>query len=325
MLLLALDPDRLETGAYRAIWRFTGEAPFCVRPASLPWSGAGYIEFTIEQFEQQMNTDAPSKAKSPEYSVQPVVRALAVLRYIAAGNRCRNISQAAKATGVNRTTLVRILATLQDERIIELLPDEAGYRLGTGLISLASEALNDRGIVPTARPVLRKLVEELNLSAHLGVREGHEIVYLARETPVSHLASTVREGTRLAAHATTIGRVLLAELDREALSQLYEGQVMEAYTARTRTSLDALKDQLAEDRARGISWSVANFEAEIGSAAAPVFDHRGEAVAAINVTGHASVFTEGTEQAERIARVLKAAAEEISEALGFRGRVTDQI
>ena len=272
-----------------------------------------------------MNADLQEKAKRPEYTVQPVVRALAVLRYIAAGNRCRKVSDAAKATGVNRTTLIRILATLEAERLIEALPDDAGYRLGTGLISLAAEALNDRGIVPAARPVLRKLVDQLKLSAHLGVREGHDIVYLARETPVSHLASTVREGTRLPAHATTIGRILLAELSRKDLLALYADYPMEAFTAKTRTSLEALMNQLTEDRGRGMSWSMANFEPEIGSAAVAVHDHRGEAVAAINVTGHASIFAEGTEQAAQIERTLKAAAQEISEALGYRGWAADQM
>lgn len=272
-----------------------------------------------------MNADNAARAGKPEYSVQPVVRALTVLRYIAAGNRCRKISDAAKATGVNRTTLIRILATLESEHIIEALPDERGYRLGTGLISLASEALYDRGIVPTARPLLRQLVDKLKLSAHLGVREGHEIIYLARETPVSHLASTVREGTRLPAHATTIGRILLAELGRQELQDLYDDYPLEAYTEKTRTSLDTLATQLADDRTRGISWSVANFEPEIGSAAAPVYNHRGEAVAAINVTGHASIFEEGTERAAMIETTLKSAAQEISEALGYRGWAADQM
>jgi DNA-binding IclR family transcriptional regulator len=272
-----------------------------------------------------VTADNEATAKGAEYTVQPVVRALAVLRHIAAGNRCRNSSQAAKAIGINRTTLIRILFTLEKERIIESLPDGAGYRLGTGLISLASEALSERGIIPAARPVLQRLVADLNLSAHLGVREGYEIVYLARETPVSHLASTVREGTRLPAHATTIGRILLAEVSREDLKAMYGGRTLEAYTAKTRTTLNDLLDQLADDRARGVSWSVANFEPEIGSAAAPVYDHRGEALAAINVTGHASIFTEGTPQADRIETTLKAAAQEISEAMGYRGWAADQM
>ncbi|MEZ5812827.1 MAG: IclR family transcriptional regulator [Rhizobiaceae bacterium] len=269
-----------------------------------------------------MDTQTSSQAS---YSVPPVQRAMKLLRHVAAGNRCRNPSKTAKEIGINRTTLIRLLATLEAERMIEPLPDGGGYRLGTGLISLAADALNDRGIVQTARPVLRKLVEELKLSAHLGVREGREIVYLARETPLSHLASTVREGTRLPAHATTIGRILLAELPRGALIDLYKDADLKAFTDKTRTTLDTLVSQLEDDRARGMSWSVANFEPEIGSAAVAVHDHQGHAVAGINVTGHASVFQPGSPAIPEIERRLKDAAREISEALGYRGWGAEQI
>ncbi|MBV7396369.1 IclR family transcriptional regulator [Mameliella sediminis] len=271
-----------------------------------------------------MSEQAPSKT-NPDYSVPPVVRALAVLRHIAAGNRCRNTSKTAKEIGINRTTLIRLLATLEAERIIETLPDDGGYRLGTGLIALATEALNERGLIPTARPILGKLVESLNLSAHLGIREGREIIYLARETPNSHLASTVREGTHLPAHATTIGRILLAELSGAELRALYSTHPLEAFTDKTRTSLEELENQLAEDRARGMSWSVANFEHEIGSAAVAVYDHQGSAVAAINVTGHVSAFAPDSPLVNRIAAELKAAAREISEALGYRGWASEQM
>lgn len=261
----------------------------------------------------------------PDYSVPPVERAIAVLRHIAAGHKCRNASQTAKAIGINRTTLIRLLNTLEAERLIETLPDDGGYRLGTGLIALATEALNERGLIPTARPILSKLVLRLNLSAHLGIREGREIIYLARETPNSHLASTVREGTHLPAHATTIGRILLAELPRDELRKLYVDQSLPAYTSKTRTSLEELEHQLAEDRARGMSWSVANFEAEIGSAAVAIHNHQGRAIAAVNVTGHASAFDAASAQVHLIEAELKAAAHEISEALGYRGWSAEQM
>jgi len=258
-------------------------------------------------------SDRPETA----YSVPPVERAFVLLRHVAAGNRCRNISRTSKELGINRTTLIRLLVTLQAERVIEPLGEDGGYRLGTGLIALAAEALNDRSIVQIARPHLRRLVDALNLSAHLGVLEEREIVYLVRETPNSHLASTVREGTRLPAHATTIGRALLAELPPEARAALYSGQRLEAYTEKTRTTLAELEAQLADDKSRGIAWSVANFEPEIGSAAVVVRDHQGRAAGAINVTGHASVFAADSPQAESIERELKAAARAISEALGY--------
>jgi DNA-binding IclR family transcriptional regulator len=267
----------------------------------------------------------PAQKSGPDYSVPPVERAFRLLRHIAAGNHCRNSSQTAKEIGINRTTLIRLLATLEAERMIEALPDAGGYRLGTGVIALATQALNERGIIPTARPVLKALATKLGLSAHLAVREGREIVYLARETPMSHLASSVREGSRLPAHATTIGRILLAELTPAELRELYQGQALEAYSDKTRTTLEELQRQLETDRARGMTWSVANFEHDIGSAAVAVHDYQGRAIAAINVTGHASVFAEDSPIVGEIEAEVKAAARQISEALGYRGWSSDQM
>jgi len=277
---------------------------------------------TLPLPEQDMG---PAQKSGPDYSVPPVERAFRLLRHIAAGNHCRNSSQTAKEIGINRTTLIRLLATLEAERMIEALPDAGGYRLGTGVIALATQALNERGIIPTARPVLKALATKLGLSAHLAVREGREIVYLARETPMSHLASSVREGSRLPAHATTIGRILLAELTPAELRELYQGQALEAYSDKTRTTLEELQRQLETDRARGMTWSVANFEHDIGSAAVAVHDYQGRAIAAINVTGHASVFAEDSPIVGEIETEVKAAARQISEALGYRGWSSDQM
>ncbi|WP_417678801.1 IclR family transcriptional regulator [Pseudodonghicola sp.] len=277
---------------------------------------------TLPLPEQDMG---PAQKSGPDYSVPPVERAFRLLRHIAAGNHCRNSSQTAKEIGINRTTLIRLLATLEAERMIEALPDAGGYRLGTGVIALATQALNERGIIPTARPVLKALATKLGLSAHLAVREGREIVYLARETPMSHLASSVREGSRLPAHATTIGRILLAELTPAELRELYQGQALEAYSDKTRTTLEELQRQLETDRARGMTWSVANFEHDIGSAAVAVHDYQGRAIAAINVTGHASVFAEDSPIVGEIEAEVKAAARQISEALGYRGWSSDQM
>ncbi|WCR10489.1 IclR family transcriptional regulator [Paracoccus stylophorae] len=251
------------------------------------------------------------------YGVPPVARAFALLRHIAAGNRCRNISSVAKATGINRTTLIRLLATLEQEGMIEAIADEGGYRLGTGLVTLAQNALHDRSIAQVAPRFLADLVAELKLSAHLGILEGREIVYLARCTPNSHLVSNVKEGTRLPAHATTIGRILLADLPRDELAARYEGVRMDAYSDKTRTSLPDLELQLAQDRALGIAWSAANFEPEIGSAAVLVRDNMGQAAGAINVTGHVSAFTPGSPRLSEIEQGLKKAALGMSRALGY--------
>lgn len=263
--------------------------------------------------------------QKPDYSVPPVIRAFAVLRHIAAGNRCRNASKTSKALGINRTTLIRLLATLEAEGMIESAGDESGYRLGTGLIALASQALNERSIVHVARPILRKLVAELNLSAHLGVLDGRQIVYLLRETPNSHLASNVREGTRLPAHATTIGRMLLSQMPGVMLKQLYKGVDLASFTDKTKTTMRELELQLDQDRMQGIAWSQSNFEPGIGSAAVVVHDHLGSPAGAVNVTGHASEFSPENARLHIVETALKSAAREISEAMGYRGWASDQM
>ncbi|MGX1096917.1 IclR family transcriptional regulator [Amorphus sp. MBR-141] len=252
------------------------------------------------------------------YSVPPVQRALALLRYVAAGNRCRNVSRAAKELGINRTTFIRLIATLQAERLVEEIDDGGGYRLGPGFLALAADALNARDVVQLARPVLAGLVRDLGLSAHFAVLDGREIVYLARQSPNAHLVSNVREGTRLPAHATTMGRILLAQLSPEELAARYSDADLASFTPKTATTVEALQTQLADDRALGIARSVANFELGIGSCACAVFDHLGRPAGAVNVSGPDAAFAPQNGRAGEIEAGLRAAADAISVSLGHR-------
>ncbi len=259
----------------------------------------------------------------PSYGVPPVERAIALLRYIADGNDCANTSLAAKETGINRTTLLRLVETLHREKMIQHNPDGAGYALGNGLIHLAARALYSRDIVQIAQPELRRLATTLGLSAHLGVIEGLEILYLLRETPNLHLVSNVRVGSRLPVHATTIGRIILARHDGGQRDRLLKGCDFRAVTAKTPTNRKALDAQLEIDRNTGLAWSVGNFEAGIGSAAAAVLDSTGEPVAAINVTGPEHEFAESSGRRDEIHSALTATAQEISQQLGFRSGRSD--
>lgn len=265
--------------------------------------------------------DFAPEGAGASYGVPPVARAIKVLRYVARGEGCENISRASKDLGINRTTLIRLLHTLTDERMLEHRADGRGYTLGVGLIGLAAEAMSNRDVLRTARPRLAQLAAQVNLSAHLGVLDGREVVYLVREVPKSQLVSNVREGTRLPAHATTMGRMMLAWRPASELRGLYAGKPMPEYSSVTATDPESLLRQTTGDRDRGIVWSDGNFEPSIGSCACPVFDHRGEVVAAINLSGPASEFVPDTPRAREVEAAIRASAREISEALGWSGRV----
>ena len=140
----------------------------------------------------------------------PVVRAIKVLRHIAAGKSVANQAQAARALGINRTTLLRLMHTLEVEGLIEAVPGGTDYVLGGGIVELARAKLSSLDVAHIAAPVLAELAARLGLSCHLGVLDGREVVYVVRHAPDVPLVSNVQVGTRLPAHASTIGRAILA-------------------------------------------------------------------------------------------------------------------
>src|SRR6201998_2416203 len=103
------------------------------------------------------------------YISPPVQRAALLLRRIAEGDNVANMSRAARELGINRTTLIRLLHTLETERFIEARPEGQGWRIGVGLIGLTAQAFFSEDLAQVAVPVLTRLAESLSLSAHLGV------------------------------------------------------------------------------------------------------------------------------------------------------------
>jgi DNA-binding IclR family transcriptional regulator len=251
------------------------------------------------------------------YIAPPVQRAVRLLRHVAEGNSVVNMSETAKALKINRTTLLRLLRTLEAEGFLEKRPGGAGFQVGLALLEVGARALFSQDLVQVAVPVLTRLADELQLSAHLGVRDGTEVLYLVRRTPDSPLASNIRVGSRLPAHATTMGRMTLAYMPPADLRRLYTGKEMERFSEHTATTLPALLAKIERDRLAGIAWSEAHFERDIGSAAVPVFDFSNVPVGAINVSGPVRAFSD--DRRAIIGNALRAAGIEISRRLGWIG------
>lgn len=251
------------------------------------------------------------------YSVPPVVRAIKVLRHIAAGRSVANQSQAAREIGINRTTLLRLLHTLEAEGMIEAKPGGDDYILGMGMIELAAQKLSSLDVAQAAGPVLSALAERLGLSCHLGILDRREVLYVLRATPEVHLVSNVRIGTRLPAHASSMGRAILAHLSHEAVDDLFVGADLFAVTGQTPTTMRALHAELEKVRDSSIVDSRSGFEQGIDSIAAPVFDQTGGVIAAINASGPESAFGGARGRRTSIITAVREAAALISRRLGY--------
>jgi DNA-binding IclR family transcriptional regulator len=255
-------------------------------------------------------------ARPGPYIAPPVQRAVRLIRHVAEGNPVLNMSETAKVLKINRTTLLRLLHTLEVEGFVERRPDGAGFQVGLALLEVGARALFSQDLVQVAVPVLTRLAETLQLSAHLGVLDGSDVLYLVRRTPNTPLASNIRVGSRLPAHATTMGRMLLAHMPPVEIERLYDGKELRRFSAHTATTLAALKTKLEQDMLAGIAWSEAYFEPGISSAAVAVFDFAGTPLAAINVSGPVGAFEDETRRAH-IGDELRSAGAEISRRLGW--------
>lgn len=219
-----------------------------------------------------------------QYTVPGLVRGIQILRMFNPDRRVISAPKIAQELEIPRSTVFRLAQTLEQLGLLERVEHGPAYRLGIGLLGLGFELLASLDIAELGRPIVDALSVETGLSSHLVVREGRDVVVVYKAEGRSTFSGTLRIGSRLPAHATVLGRMILMDCYESELDELYGNTPLEAFTARTPISLDALRELLAADRARGYGTSDSFFKEGISGVAAPVRDHTGRAAGAINVT-----------------------------------------
>ncbi|MGH7090975.1 MAG: IclR family transcriptional regulator, partial [Stellaceae bacterium] len=247
-------------------------------------------------------------------SVPALERGLNLLRLFRRTRPAITPPEMARELGIPRSTVHRLVAALEAMGFLRRLENGGGYALGPAVLSIGFEYLGSLDIVSLSNPVLARLRDDTNCSTHLAIRNGTDVVYLSRNPSRAAITSNVSVGSVLPAHATVIGRVMLADLTPAELAQLYAGRPLPKFTDQTPASLAGLERILAEDGRRGYAVSQSFYELGVTSVAAAVRDATTRAVAAINAV---AVDAErdaalGSEVADRVI----AAAALISQMLG---------
>jgi DNA-binding IclR family transcriptional regulator len=249
--------------------------------------------------------------------VSPVIRGLRLLRYIAQGGNTGNLSEVGRLIDVNRVTVMRLLATLEHEGMIERLP-QGGHRIGVDFLTMAAAGLGSSDLVETGRRFLLRLCEGLGLSAYLVVMDGNDAVYVAREMPESGLVSHIRVGSRVAAHLTAPGRSMLAVLPPKEIEQRFARLALAPINDKGPSNLKQLKALLEQDGKQGCAWSFSGYEVGINACAAAVCDASGAAVGAISVVGPEHLFTRDEAFIDKVQAQVMLAASELSLIIGGR-------
>jgi DNA-binding IclR family transcriptional regulator len=214
-----------------------------------------------------------------------VQRAIAILNELAGARAELGTNEISRRTGINVSTVSRILATLVSGGLVEHVTATGRYRLGLGVIRLANAAGERLDVRSLARPHLADLASQVQETVTLSVPGGHEAVTLDYvQSPLS-VRSVAELGRASAAHATAVGKVFLAHGGTVPAGPL------NAYTERTIVDHDVLQIEVAGVRERGWGQALGEREEDLNAVAVPVTDPAGQLVAILGIQGPAVRFS----------------------------------
>lgn len=266
----------------------------------------------IEKTTRLESSRANGSERSREF-VQGLERGFAVIRAFSPETPSLTIAKVSERTGFTRAVARRYLLTLQALGYVMQRDDH--FSLTPRLLDLGFTYLSTLDVTTIAPPFMEQVTAELHESCSLSVLDGCEIVYVVRRPAKRIMSINLAIGSRLPAHATSMGKVLLAFQPVAFLSRCFEDAELERFTDRTVVEVQELRGVLAQVRELG--WAIVDEEYERGvrSVAAPIFGRDGSIQAAINVAGHTSRVSLEQLRLEYLPVVLDA-AERISRALG---------
>ena len=251
---------------------------------------------------------------SDQPSIQVLERALDLLEVLAQADGGLSLSELTRSTGLSKTTVHQILATLRQRGYVEQ-SHYGSYAIGQKLIETVSCHINALDLTTESRPYLAELRKELDLTTHLGILDGPYVVYVERISLFPRTRLYTQVGYRSPAYCSSMGKCLLACLSGERLADILDQCAFEPFTKNTCHSKRDFRQLLRQVRQQG--WAMDNEEYQLGHCCigAPVFDYRGDAVAAISASGTTSDINKNT--IEKIKNEVIRTARQISKRMGY--------
>ena len=219
-----------------------------------------------------------------------LAKGLQVIEAFAADKPRMSITDIANVTGLDRATARRCLLTLAHLGYAEY--DGKFFMLQPKILRLGHAYLSATPLPTILQPVLDQLSEEVGESASASVLDGNEIVYIARAAQMRVISINLTSGSRLPAYCASMGRVLLSALPPQEALDILNTTDRITKTEFTRTSIADLTAELDQVRSHGYAINDQELELGLRSIAVPVFNHRNQVVAAINIgapVAHVSV------------------------------------
>jgi DNA-binding IclR family transcriptional regulator len=247
------------------------------------------------------------------YTLLTLVKGLAALEALETVDDGLTLTELARRLKESQTVVFRVLKTLEEHGYVQHEPVSRRYTLGLRIWEMGAKAVGRTGLVEAVRPVLKWLTTVTGQTSGLIVLRGTDVLYLDIREGQEALRFYAEPGSRAPAYGTASGKAMLAWHPECATQVVKAG--MRRLTPTTIVRAADLRRELQEIRRTGVAINRGERQPDLVAVAAPLFDARGECVAAVGIAGSRTRFTDDMEDFKRHVRK---ASEEISTKLGRR-------
>ena len=245
--------------------------------------------------------------------VQSLDRALEILRLLGSEPEMR-VTDLARRLEVHKSTVFRLLSTLQEHGLVEQNPTTEKYRLGYGLVRLAGAVVAELDLARASRSVLEELATRTGETVNLAILQGDQVVNIDQIAAPNLVVNVNWVGKQTPLHATSNGKVLLAYLSEDERRRLLD-RSLPRLTPRTITDPRILEKQLHRVVTDGYAFTLEELELGLNAVAAPVYAADGRVQAAVSVAGPSYRVT--PQRLSDLGEMTKDAAAAISRRMGY--------
>jgi IclR family pca regulon transcriptional regulator len=256
------------------------------------------------------------QATRGRYYVEALGRGLAVLDCFIDQPGPQSLIELSRRVGLGMPTTLRLIRTLEEAGYVRQDAETKRYRLSWKMLQLQDVTTSILDYADVARPHLEDLAAALGEATGMAVLDDTEVRHAIRVSSTRIISANIPPGALFPAHATAMGKVLLAALDVAVVRSLAQQRPFKRFTPTTITSVDELLDELRVVSSQGYASSNEEWEPGLRSLAAPVRTRDGRVVAAVCVIAVRPGITTRSMERDFLPGLLRA-AEAISADLGY--------
>lgn len=247
-----------------------------------------------------------------------VHKTFSILEYFTEQKPDWGVTELANEIGANKSTVYRFLSDMQHMGILHKHPETEKYSLGLKLFELGSRVKLKSALVDKTHPVLESVANSIKETVHIGVLKNNQVFYIDKVESPQGLKISSHIGSYNPAHATALGKVLIAFLPEESqkakLENIFNSSEVISYTKNTISDLETMKKELNQIVNKGFALDKEEFEIGLICVAIPIFNQNNEVVASLSASGPANRFKKG--ELQNYVATLKKGADMIKKQIG---------